>query len=138
MTLRWAPFENMWPKVGLEKLMFAQSAEEVRDALKWINVIMLNFVFADTKGNFGWHVSSRLPVRSKGDGALPHVVKDDRDHWTEFVPFDENPNQYNPERGWVGTCNHYTVTQDYPHYYSSIVSTFYLGERPSQLLNSSG
>jgi len=138
MTLRWAPFENMWPKVGLEKLMFAQSAEEVRDALKWINVIMLNFVFADTKGNIGWHVSSRLPVRSKGGGALPHVVKDDRNHWTGFVPFDENPNRYNPERGWVGTCNHFTVTQDYPHYYSSSVSTSYRYERLSQLLDAPG
>ncbi len=138
MTLRWAPFENMWPKVGIEKLMFAQSVEEVRDALRWINVIMLNFVFADTKGNIGWHVSSRLPVRSEGDGALPHVVKDDRNHWTGFVPFDENPNRYNPERGWIGTCNHYTVTRDYPYYYSSSVSTSYRYERLSQLLDAPG
>jgi penicillin amidase len=138
MTLRWAPFENMWPSLGVEKLMFARSVGEVHDALKWINIIMLNFVFADTMGNIGWHVSSRLPIRSEGDGALPHVVKDDRDHWIGFVPFDENPNRYNPERGWLGTCNHYTVTRDYPHYYSSRVSTSYRYERLSQLLNTPG
>ena len=137
MTFRWTPFENMWPTIGVEKLMFARSVAEVHDALKWINAIMLNFVFADTMGNIGWHVSSRLPIRSEGDGALPHTVKDDRDHWTGFVPFDENPNQYNPERGWLGTCNHYTVTRDYPHYYSSRVSTPYRYERISQLLDTS-
>lgn len=138
MTLRWAPFENMWPRLGIERLMFAKSVEQVRDAIKWINAIMLNFVFADTKGNIGWHVSSRLPLRSEGDGALPHVVRDDRDHWTGFVPFDENPNIYNPERGWVGTCNHLTVTKDYPYYFSSWVSTPYRYERLSQLLDNPG
>jgi penicillin amidase len=135
MTLRWAPFENMWPTVGIEHIMFAKSVEEVRKALRWVNVIMLNFVFADTKGNIGWHVSSRLPIRSEGDGALPHVVKDSRDHWTGFIPFDENPNRYNPERGWLGTCNHYTVGQNYPYYYSSRVSASYRYERLIQLLD---
>jgi penicillin amidase len=134
MTLRWAPFENMWPELGLEKLLFARSVEEVRESLRWINVIMLNFVFADTNGNIGWHVSSRLPVRSGGSGALPQVVKDGRDLWIGFVPFDENPHQYNPPRGWLGTCNHYTVTQDYPNYYSSSVSTSYRYQRLIQLL----
>ena len=135
MTLRWAPFENMWPELGIEKLLFARSVDEVREALRWINVIMLNFVFADTEGNIGWHVSSRLPIRSEGSGALPQVVKDSRDLWTGFVPFDENPHRYNPSRGWVGTCNHYTVTQDYPFYYSSSVSTSYRYERLTQLLD---
>ena len=135
MTLRWAPFENMWQEIGLEKLLLAKSVQEVREALRRINVIMLNFVFADTKGNIGWHVSSRLPIRSGGSGALPQVVKDSRDHWTGFVPFDENPHQYNPLRGWVGTCNQYTVTKDYPYYYSSSVSTSYRYERLIQLLD---
>jgi penicillin amidase len=116
-------------------LLFARSIEEVREALRWVNAIMLNFVFADTSGNIGWHVSSRLPIRSEGSGALPQVIKDSLDLWAGFVPFDENPHQYNPPRGWVGTCNHYTVTRDYPYYYSSGVSTSYRYERLIQLLS---
>jgi penicillin amidase len=138
MTLRWAPFENMGPTLGIKEVMFARSVEEIRKALQRVNVIMLNFVFADTKGNIGWHVSSRLPIRSEGDGSLPHAVKDSRDHWTGFVPFDENPRRYNPERGWIGTCNHYTVGPDFPYYYSSRVSASYRYERLIQLLSVPG
>ncbi len=138
MTLRWVPFETMGPYIGLEKLLSARSVEEIREALSHVNVIMLNFVFADTKGNIGWHVSSRLPIRSQSDGALPQVVKDSRDHWSGWIPWDEMPHRYNPEKGWVGTCNHMIVGSDYPYYYSSRVSSSYRYQRLKQLMNVPG
>ena len=72
-------------------------------------MIMLNFVFADSAGNIGWHVSGRLPIRSDGDGTVPFVVTDGRDNWRGFVPFDQMPHATNPDKGWLGTCNHHTV-----------------------------
>jgi penicillin amidase len=46
------------------------------------------------------------------------------------------PQRYNPQRGWVGTCNHKTVAQDYPYYYSSSLSPSYRYRRLTQLLDS--
>ena len=138
MTLRWAPFETMGPSVGIEKLFTARNIDEVRDALSHINVIMLNFVFADVEGNIGWQVSSRIPVRSEGDGALPYRVRDGRNHWVRMVGWEEMPHAVNPERGWVGTCNHLTVTADYPYYYSSHVSASYRYERLKEILEGKG
>jgi penicillin amidase len=135
MTLRWTAFESMGPLVGIEKLLHARTVEEIHEGLSHVNWIMLNFVFGDTKGDIGWHVSSRLPIRMEGDGALPFAVKDDRDNWTGWVPWDEMPHATNPEKGWIGTCNHLTVKRDYPYYFSSQVSASYRYERLKQLLD---
>jgi len=138
ITLRWAPFETMGPSIGLDKVQQARSVNEIREALKEVNWIGLNFVFADTKGNIGWQASGKLPIRSQGEGTLPYIVHDGRDNWTGWIPFDQMPQSYNPERGWIGTCNHKTVKEDYPYYYSSHLSPSYRYRRLSQLLDAPG
>jgi len=138
ITLRWAPFETMGPSLGLDKVQQARSVDEIREALKEVNWIGLNFVFADTKGNIGWQASGKLPIRSQGEGTLPYIVRDGRDNWIGWIPFDQMPQSYNPERGWIGTCNHKTFKEDYPYYYSSHLSPSYRYRRLSQLLDAPG
>jgi penicillin amidase len=138
ITVRWSAFETMEPSVGLDQFLTATSVEDIREAMRHVNSIMLNFVFADTEGNIGWHVSGKLPIRAQGDGTIPYVVKDGRDNWAGWIPFDDMPQLYNPQRGWVGTCNHKTVGKDYPYYYSSRLSPSYRYRRLKQLLNSPG
>ena len=138
ITIRWSAFESMEPSIGLNQILTATSVNDIREALSHVNFIMLNFVFADTEGNIGWHVSSKLPIRSRGNGTIPYVVKDSRDNWTGWIPFDDMPQLYNPQRGWVGTCNHKTVGMNYPYYYSSCLSPSYRYRRLKQLLNSPG
>ena len=62
-------------------------------------------------------------------------MTDSEDNWAGYIPFDEMPHSLNPERGWVGTCNHKTITKDYPYYYSSHLSPSYRYERLKQLLD---
>lgn len=138
ITVRWSAFETMEPSIGLNRVLTATSVKDIREALSHLNFIMLNFVFADTEGNIGWQVSGKLPIRSRGGGTIPYVVKDSRDNWTGWIPFDDMPQLYNPQRGWVGTCNHKTVGMDYPYYYSSCLSPSYRYRRLTQLLNSPG
>jgi penicillin amidase len=138
VTLRWAPFETMGPFIGAGRLMMVRSAEEVRQALSQFDIMMFNFVFADRDGNIGWVASGKLPIRSQGDGTVPYVVKDGKDNWVGWIPFDKNPQLYNPSKGWVGTCNHYTVGRDYPYYYSSHFSPSYRYRRLMQLMEKPG
>jgi penicillin G amidase len=135
MTLRWAPFETMGPTLGLDKVQTARSVEEVRAALKEVNWIGLNFVFADTRGDIGWQVSGKLPIRSQREGTVPFVVHDSQDNWIGWIPFEQMPQAVNPERGWLGTTNHRTITEDYPYYYSSHFSPSYRQRRLSALLD---
>jgi len=135
MTLRFAPFERMDPCIGLHSLLIAKSISEARQAIEHLNIIGFNFVMGDRDGNIGWHVTGKLPIRSKGDGTIPFVVTCSEDNWVGYIPFEEMPHALNPERGWVGTCNHKTTTKDYPYYYSSHLSPSYRYERLKELLN---
>lgn len=138
MSLRWAPVETMAPAIGVTGMITAENAADIRRALAQANMIMLNFVFADTNGNIGWHVSGRLPIRSNGDGTVPYAVTGGKDNWIGFVPFDQMPHATNPDKGWVGTCNHHTVPDDYPYYYSSYQSPSYRYRRLKDLMNAPG
>ena len=129
------PWDLLWDWTRSNK---AKSVDEIREALKEVNWIGLNFVFADTKGNIGWQTSGKLPIRSQGESTLPYIVRDGRDNWIGWIPFEKMPGSYNPDRGWVGTCNHKTVTEDYPYYYSSHFSPSYRYRRLSQLLDAPG
>ncbi len=138
ITLRWAPFETMGPILGTENLMSARSADDIRKELSHFNAMMLNFVFADKKGNIGWIASGKLPVRSQRDSTLPYAVTDGRDNWVGWIPFEKMPHMQNPPKGWIGTCNHDTVGADFPFYYSSHLSPSYRYRRLKQLMNSPG
>jgi penicillin amidase len=135
MTLRFAPFESMDPCIGISRMLASKSFPDFQENIKRLNIIMLNVAFADSEGNIGWHVSGKLPMRSKGDGTIPYPVTDSEDNWVGYVPFEEMPHSLNPERGWVGTCNHKTITKDYPYYYSSHLSPSYRYERLKELLD---
>ena len=114
VTLRWAAAESMTSSSNFTTMMQAKSATAFREALRHWNAILLNFVFADDAGQIGWHVSGRLPQRSPGSGTVPEVVRDARDNWTGWIPFEAMPQAHNPEKGWVGTSNQKTVHADYP------------------------
>jgi penicillin amidase len=97
---------------------------------------MLNFVFADDQGNIGWQTTGRIPIRSQGDSTVPYVVRDSRDNWIGYIPFDKMPQSYNPPRGWLGTCNHKTTGRSFPYYVSSHFSPYYRYARLKQLMAS--
>lgn len=137
LTLRWAAVETMMPEIGLEQILFARTADEVRQTLSHVNMILLNFVFADVEGNIGWQTSGRLPIRKLNDATIPSPVPDAQDNWTGWLPFDRMPGEMNPPEGWVGTCNHKTVDRDYPYYYSSYFSPTFRYRRLKELIEAS-
>ncbi|MBN1382048.1 MAG: penicillin acylase family protein [Deltaproteobacteria bacterium] len=129
LTFRWSAFENMEPSLGFERFFACRNAEEFREALRYVNQISLNYVFADMNGHIGWHVTGRLPIRSKGGGELPYPVKGSKDHWQGWVPFEEMPHAMNPSKGWIGTTNHMTTGQICPYYYSNCFASTYRQQR---------
>ena len=138
LTMRWSAFEKQEPSVGFERLIKAKNVDQVRLALRDVNQVCLNFVFADRDGRFGWQVSGSEPIRSQGEALIPYVVQDGEDNWTGYIPHDLMPQEIDPERGWVGTTNHRTVGPDYPYYYTSHLSPSYRQRRLIELMNAPG
>ena len=137
ITARFAPFETMHAGVGFDKFLTAGSVEEMLQGVRQINIIGLNLVFADTAGNFGWWVTGTVPRRPRGGGTVPFVVADERDNWEGWIPFEEKPHSLNPDKGWVGTCNHTTIAADRPDYYSSYFSHSFRYRRLMELMDRS-
>jgi len=138
LTLRWLPFEGAERCIRTHHMLSARSVSEFRESLQCLNVLLLNFVFAGREGNIGWQVSGKIPIRAEGNGTIPHAVGDGDDDWVGHVPFDEMLQARNPERGWVGTCNHNMVPSDFPYYYSSQLSPSHRYERLKELLEKEG
>ena len=138
ITVRWSSFEAMAPRIGFERLIRSRTVAEVRQALKDANQISLNFVFADHRGDIGWQVTGKLPIRTQGEGLVPYVVNDSADNWTGWIPWEDMPHIVNPERGWVGTCNHLTVRQDYPYHYTTHASPSQRYRRLIELMDAPG
>ncbi|HPQ44470.1 MAG TPA: penicillin acylase family protein [Syntrophales bacterium] len=138
ITVRWSSFEAMGPVIGFEQLQKAETVTEIRRALKDVNQVALNFVFADDQGNFGWQTTGRVPIRTQRRGLIPYTVHDDQDNWTGWIPWEDMPHAVNPDRGWVGTCNHMTVGKDYPWYYTSWASPSYRYRRLVELMDKPG
>ncbi len=136
ITLRWAPVESMGDRIGITQFMTAKSVHEMHKALEDYPMVCLNWVFSDTSGNIGYRASGKIPIRSNNDGTVPYRVVDGDDNWKGWIPQSRMPNSTNPEKGWVGTCNHKVVSSDYPYYYSSHFSPSYRYRRLKELLNS--
>ncbi len=138
ISMRWSSFEAMAPSVGFERLIECRTVSGIRRALKDVNQIALNFVFADSRGNIGWQPTGKLPVRTQGESLVPYVVKDAKDNWTGWIPWEDMPHTVNPARGWIGTCNHLTVKRDYPYHYTTHASPSYRYRRLSELMDAPG
>ncbi len=75
-----------------------------------------------------------LPVR-KGNGAIIRNGETDEFDWKGYVPFEQLPSSYNPEKGYVSSANNKTVIEGYPYYISSDFDLPYRINRIRQMLD---
>lgn len=93
----------------------AKDWKDFTHALKNYGGSAQNFVFADIKGNIGWYAASKIPIRRRGDGALPYDGSTDDGDWIGMIPFDELPNLFNPPSGLIVTANQRIVGTSYKY-----------------------
>ncbi len=103
-------------------------------ALELYKAPMQNFVFADFKNNIGYYAPGALPIRARGDGAVPVPGWTGEYEWTGYVPFKELPHAYNPEEGFIVSANNKAVPDSYPHFISSDWAAPYRAERIVELI----
>lgn len=93
----------------------AKDWNEFTKALSTYRGASQNFVYADTKGNIGWHIAGAIPLRRSGDGSMPYDGSTNAGDWTGFIPFNELPTLYNPPSGLIVTANQRIVGTDYKY-----------------------
>ncbi|MFQ3566477.1 MAG: penicillin acylase family protein [Aggregatilineales bacterium] len=112
LALRWTALEPLTLFRAVVRLNRARDWEEFRDALQYWDVPAQNFVYADVRGNIGYQLPGRFPIRAADhDSALPVDGTTSAYEWRGYIPFDLLPRIYNPERGYIVTANQAIVPE---------------------------
>lgn len=137
VALRWTALDPspslLRPILGLNT---ASNFEEFREAAALFEVPSQNLLYADVEGNIGYQMPGRIPIRATGDGTLPSPGWNDTYEWTGFVPFEDLPNVYNPESGWIVTANNAVISNAYEYFIAFDWDHGYRARRIVDLLTS--
>ena len=95
----------------------------------------LNCVYADTRGNIGYALAGKVPLRPRQEPSwLPLEGWNPAHDWTGTIPFEELPRLYNPSEGMVASANNRIADPGYPYYLSDLYEPPYRIERIRHLL----
>ncbi|MFF5976451.1 penicillin acylase family protein [Streptomyces sp. NPDC012769] len=119
VSLRWTALQPGKSMDAVFALNRAKDFKSFRAAAKDFEVPSQNLIYADTEGHIGYQAPGKIPVRSKAkgyDGTLPAPGWDSSYDWKGYIPFDELPYEYDPERGYIVTANQAVIDEKkYPY-----------------------
>jgi len=115
-ALRWTATEPGALANTYNRLGKAQNWKEFREVMKSVWGPAQNAVYADVRGNIGYLMAARVPIRKKGRGEVPVPGDTDAFEWKGYIPFDELPQIFNPADGLIVTANARVVGPDYKPY----------------------
>jgi penicillin amidase len=131
MAFRWTALDSTRLLESVFALNQAQNWEAFRDALRLWDSPSQNFVYADVDGNIGYQMPGAIPIRAEGEtGLVPSNCAEDACAWQGYIPFEQLPRIFNPERGYIVTANQAVVPLGY---YSALAAD--LGEGPNYLFS---
>lgn len=135
-ALKWISNEPSNELKTFYNLNRASSVNDFRQAFRTYKAPAQNMNFASTSGDIAMQTGGRFPVkwpyqgRSVGDGS------DSRYDWNGFIPYDHNPYDINPPRGFLSAANQYPAEPDYPYYLGEDFAPYERGRRINDLLRS--
>jgi penicillin amidase len=115
-ALRWTATEAGGLSNTYMLLGKAQNWDEFRGVMKHVWGPAQNVVYADIKGNIGYVMAARVPLRKRGHGEVPVPGDVDDFEWTGYIPFDQLPQALNPDSGLIVTANARVVGPNYKPY----------------------
>ncbi|MEY4258808.1 MAG: hypothetical protein RJA56_1709, partial [Pseudomonadota bacterium] len=108
LALWWTLYQTENPIVeAFYQLNRANTLDKARQAASLVHAPGLNVVWANAQGDIGWWAAARLVIRP--DGVDPSRILDDaRGEAVKlgFLPFERNPQEENPARGFIVSANH--------------------------------
>ena len=134
LALRWTALEPGSVAQSVLHYNRAHDWPEFTEALRLWDVPAHNFVYADVDGNIGYYTPGKVPIRSRGSGAVPVPGWTGEYEWVGTVPFEALPHAYNPPSHQVVTANNRLVGDDYPYHLGDDWLAGYRARRITDLL----
>jgi penicillin amidase len=120
VALRWTGEDMSDELFSIYCIDKAHSWNEFKEGAKEFTVPGQNFVYADDKGNIGYCMGVRLPIRASQNPTLPMPGWTGYYDWTGFVPFEKLPEVYNPPEEFIATANNKTTDASFPYHISNL------------------
>ncbi|MGD8632029.1 MAG: penicillin acylase family protein [Anaerolineales bacterium] len=136
LAFSWTALEpgTIWKSVLM--INRAQDWEGFREALSFWDVPSQNFIYADVDGNIGYQTPGRIPMRASGDGSLPVPGWSGAYDWVDYIPFEQLPSSFNPEKNYIVTANNAVVDESYRYLISKDWAPGYRAARITELIES--
>ncbi len=114
----------------------AKTWEEFKEACTYSNIPAENMVWADKDGDIGWQAVGITPIRKNHSGLIP-VPGDGSHDWEGYLPIEERPMLFNPEKGFLATANEDVTPENYKHMntLNYVWADDYRGERIDEVLH---
>jgi penicillin G amidase len=137
LALRWIALDRPTAFKGMFELHEIRSGPELVAVLEGHTSPASNLVWADRHGSIGYKLIGRLPLRRGGCPDLPKPGWSGEFEWDGTVPYEELPEEIDPERGYLITANNRIVGDEYPHHITSDWLDGYRARRIEELLRAS-
>jgi penicillin amidase len=135
---RWVSLDTPLPTETDVYLGINQSKNlsDFKKALKSFTTPAQNFIFSSNNGDIAMIVTGKFPVKAEQQGRFVQDGSTIKSAWKGFIPFDELPQQVNPERGFVASANQHSTDETYPYYYNGGFEDYrgrYINRRLSEM-----
>lgn len=135
MALSWSALsEEDTTLQAFLRLNEAHSWEEFKTALSYHVAPPLNFIYADTENNIGYHAAGFMPLKAERSDPFPLTGWSGEDEWQGWIPFAELPYTFNPPEHFIVSANQKPVSRHYPYFLGSEWSSVYRAQRIRELL----
>jgi penicillin G amidase len=137
LALRWIALDRPTAFAGMFELHEIRSGPELVAKLEGHASPASNLVWADRHGSIGYKLIGLLPLRRGGCPDLPKPGWSGEFEWEGTVPYDELPEETDPESGFLVTANNRIVGDSYPHHITSDWLDGFRARRIEELLRAS-
>ncbi|MEO6453570.1 MAG: penicillin acylase family protein [Ginsengibacter sp.] len=94
----------------------AKNYDDYSEAVSYLHTPGQNCAFACKSGDIAIKAQGEFPAKWKGQGDFIMPGTDSSYMWQAMIPQNENPFQYNPERGFISSANQRPADSSYPYY----------------------
>ena len=117
VSMKWAGFDFNLAQMfdNAMSLHSIGTFEQFRKAVTGIGALDVNWTYSDKNGNIGYQLGSPIPIRNFENSYVNHPAEDSLYQWRGYRPLDETPYSYNPEEGWLATCNNQIVSDKWKY-----------------------
>ncbi|QTX06325.1 penicillin acylase family protein [Agromyces archimandritae] len=110
LSLQWTALEPGRTAEAVFRINRAWDWDSFREGAAMFDVPSQNLVYADIHGHIGYQAPGRVPIRKQGDGTVPLPGWTSANGWSGYLAFEQLPNSFDPERGYIVTANNAVTT----------------------------